>query len=76
MWESASEHCIETLMSTYQAERLPSVDVVLESDGTNGALALTDREVLVERSSPLDGRSIGTSGLVDVVDTTIRSDLC
>lgn len=63
-------------MSTYQAERLPSVDVVLESDGTTGALALTDREVLVERSSSLDGRSVGTSGLVDVVDTAIRSDLC
>jgi hypothetical protein len=60
---------------TYQAVRLPSVDVVLESDGTAGTLALAHGEILMERSSSLDRRGIGASGLVDVIDTTVRGDL-
>jgi hypothetical protein len=54
---------------------LPSVDVVLEGDGTAGTLALAHGEVLVECSSSLDRRGVGTSGLVDVIDTAVRGDL-
>jgi len=55
--------------------RLPGVDVVLESDGTAGTLALANREILMESGSSLDRRSVCTGGLVDVVDTTVGSDL-
>jgi len=50
---------VQTLRSengetTYQAVRLPGVDVVLESDGTAGTLTLANREVLVESGGSLD----------------------
>ena len=61
--------------TTYQAVRLPGVDVVLESDGTAGTLALANREVLVESGSALDRRCVGAGGLVNVVDATVGSDL-
>lgn len=65
----------ENMETTHQAVRLPGVDVVLESNGTAGTLALANREVLMESGGSLDRRSVCTGGLVDVVDTTVRSDL-
>jgi hypothetical protein len=60
---------------TYQAVGLPSVDVVLESVGATGALALAHGKVLVKCSSSLDRGGVGASGLVDIIDTTVRSNL-
>jgi len=65
----------ENVETTYQAVRFPGVDVVLESNGTAGTLALANREVLVESGSSLDRRRVGAGGLVDVIDTTVGSDL-
>lgn len=54
---------------------LPRVDVVLEGNGSAGALALADRQVLVERSGSLDGRRVCARGLVNIVHAAVGSDL-
>jgi len=48
--------------------------VVLERDRAARTLALADREILVECRGTLDRRSVGASGLVNVVSTAISCD--
>lgn len=67
---------MQLLNQTYQAQGRPGVDVVLEGDCTAGALGLTHREVLVECGSSLDRGRVGASGLIDVVNTAVGSNLC
>lgn len=67
---------MQLLDQTHQAEGRPSVNVVLKGDGTAGALGLTHREVLVECGGSLDRGCVGASGLIDVVNTAVGSDLC
>ena len=48
--------------------------MVGERDGAAGALVLAHGEVLVERSSSLDGWGVGAGSFVNIVHTAIGSD--
>lgn len=52
----------------------PGIEVVLSSDGATNTAALADRPVLVEGRGALNGGSVFTSSLVDLVGAAIALD--
>lgn len=59
---------------THQSKILPSSNVVLEGNGTAGALALTNRQVLIESGGALDRRGVGANDLINVIGRAVRHD--
>lgn len=52
----------------------PRIEMIRHSDSTANPLRSPDREILVERRSSLNRRSIGAGGLVDVVGSAVSAD--
>lgn len=59
---------------TYHSKVRPCRNVVLERNGSAGALALADGQVLVEGLGALDGRGVAANDLVDVVRRAVGRD--
>lgn len=57
-----------------EAVVLPSIEVVGDGDGSAGALALADGEVLAESAGALNGRLVDLRVLADLVGAAVAGD--